>query len=190
MGALRRRPRVIAGAARSVPLQGLPRGVRPTTERVREVLFSSLGQMVEGQPFVDLYAGGGAVGIEALSRGASRCLFVERDSVCARTIQENLMRTQLADRGEVWRRDVGRALDDIVRWLGGEPAVIFADPPYHDPKVKRIWGALLAHDGVAAGTVFILEHSLRDDISGLPRPSWQRRAGETCLARWEKQPNE
>ena len=186
---MRRRLRVIAGAARSVILASAPHRLRPTTDRTREVLFSSLGEVVQGRPFIDLYAGSGAVGVEAVSRGAARCLFVELAAGCVRVIRTNLMRANMTDRAEIWRRDVGRAVDDIVAWLAGEPGVIFADPPYADARAKRVWADLLADGRVACGTIFVLEHSVRECLTGLPPPSWQRRVGETCLSRWERRTN-
>ncbi|MCX7598489.1 MAG: RsmD family RNA methyltransferase [Armatimonadetes bacterium] len=188
---MKARTRVISGAARSVQLERAPGKVRPTTERVRQGLFSSLGEAVDGRPFVDLYAGSGAVGIEALSRGASRCLFVERAAECVRVIKENLARTQLAARAQVWRRDVGRAIEDVVDWLADEPGILFADPPYGDRHAQQVWSALLslASERLASGTLLVLEHSVREDLYGLPKPSWQRRVGETCLSRWETRPD-
>ena len=171
--------------AASLRLAGPPPGVRPTTDRVREVLFSSLGALVEGRPFVDLYAGSGAVGIEALSRGASRCLFVERSKGCVEAIRANLARAGFGSEATVIQRDVARALDEVVAWLAGEPGVVFADPPYEDARALRTWAGLLADGRLAAGTVAVLEMSGRMSAEGLPAPAWERKVGETRLMRWQ-----
>jgi pantetheine-phosphate adenylyltransferase/16S rRNA (guanine(966)-N(2))-methyltransferase RsmD len=121
--------RIIAGTARGIRLAPVPKGVRPTSDRVRESVFNALGQFFDGGDVLDLYAGTGALGIEALSRGCERGVFIERDGRAVATIQENLRRAGLVDRAEVLRDDVGRALD---RMLTEERVfnLIFADPPY------------------------------------------------------------
>ena len=93
--------RIIAGSARGTRLAPVPKGVRPTADRVRESLFNSLGQFFEGGRVLDLYAGTGALGIEALSRGFDRAVFVERDRKARDAIHENLRRTRSRDRAEM-----------------------------------------------------------------------------------------
>jgi pantetheine-phosphate adenylyltransferase/16S rRNA (guanine(966)-N(2))-methyltransferase RsmD len=142
--------RVIAGTARGTRLAPVPRGVRPTSDRVRESVFNSLGQFFEGD-VLDLYAGTGALGIEALSRGSERGVFVEKDRRALGTIRENLRRAKVADRAEVVAGDVRRVLD---RMLTDERQfnLIFADPPYRIAAtevgglISRL-GALLAPEG-------------------------------------------
>ena len=106
--------RVIAGTARGLRLAPAPRGVRPTSDRVRESVFNALGQFFDGGEVLDLYAGTGALGIEALSRGCERAVFVEKDARAVATIRENLRRAGFADRAEVVRGEVGRALDELL----------------------------------------------------------------------------
>jgi pantetheine-phosphate adenylyltransferase/16S rRNA (guanine(966)-N(2))-methyltransferase RsmD len=120
--------RVIAGTARGTRLAPVPRGVRPTSDRVRESVFNALGQFFEGD-VLDLYAGTGSLGIEALSRGCDRAAFVEKDRRALATIRENLRRTRLQDRAEVVAGDVGRVLDRMLT-DGRQFNLIFADPPY------------------------------------------------------------
>ncbi|MDQ3317817.1 MAG: 16S rRNA (guanine(966)-N(2))-methyltransferase RsmD, partial [Actinomycetota bacterium] len=121
--------RVIAGTARGVKLAPVPPGVRPTTDRVRESLFNSLGQFFDGGAVLDLYAGTGALGIEALSRGCERAVFVEKDGRAVAAIRDNLRRTGLAERAEVLRMDVERGLGKLA---GSSQLfnLIFLDPPY------------------------------------------------------------
>ena len=142
--------RVIAGTARGTRLAPVPRGVRPTSDRVRESVFNSLGQFFEGD-VLDLYAGTGALGIEALSRGSERGVFVEKDRRALGTIRENLRRAKVADRAEVVAGDVGRVLDRMLT-DGRQFNLIFADPPYRIAAtevgglISRL-GALLAPEG-------------------------------------------
>jgi pantetheine-phosphate adenylyltransferase/16S rRNA (guanine(966)-N(2))-methyltransferase RsmD len=121
--------RVIAGSARGTRLAPVPKGVRPTSDRVRESLFNSLGQYFDSGTVLDLYAGTGALGIEALSRGTERAVFVERDRRARSVILENLRRTRLADRAEVIGGDVESVLGRLIA-RGELFNLIFADPPY------------------------------------------------------------
>jgi 16S rRNA (guanine966-N2)-methyltransferase len=124
--------RVIAGSAKGMRLAAVPTGVRPLSDRAREGLFSSLGSSVVGARVLDLFAGTGAVGIEALSRGADRALFVDRDRRALRAIGENLARTRLADRG---RMVAGEAIEFLTRDDKSEGPfdLVVADPPYDTP---------------------------------------------------------
>jgi 16S rRNA (guanine966-N2)-methyltransferase len=132
------RVRVVAGSARGRPLVApAGRDTRPTTDRVREAVFNALTSLdaVDGATVLDLFAGTGALGIEALSRGASRADFVERDAGARRLVQQNLAATGLADRARV---HAGTAEAYLA---GGPPAVDLAllDPPY----AYTAWTALL-----------------------------------------------
>jgi 16S rRNA (guanine966-N2)-methyltransferase len=132
--------RVVAGSAKGTRLAPVPRGVRPVSDRAREGLFSSLGPSVAGACVLDLYAGSGALGIEALSRGAVRSVFVERDRAAVRTIRENLRRTRLGDRAVVVGVDV-RAFVTRDDKNGAPFDLVFADPPY-DVAGAELEGAL------------------------------------------------
>ena len=122
--------RVIAGSHRGRRLSG-PQGIalRPTSDKVREALFSILGTQVSGCRFLDLYAGTGAVGIEALSRGASTVTFVESDQNAVQLLRRNLQACQLLDRAQV---RVGQTAAFLERedWWRGPYDILFADPPY------------------------------------------------------------
>ena len=145
--------RVIGGSARGRVLQA-PRGrnVRPTLDRVREALFQILGDRVTGAAFLDGFAGTGAVGIEALSRGAARAVFVERDPALVRAIRVNLERTGFTRRATVAAGDWRRSFAVLVR-RDEMFDLIFLDPPYDSPdrdaaiaRVAR--SSLLAPDGL------------------------------------------
>jgi 16S rRNA (guanine966-N2)-methyltransferase len=117
--------RVIGGEFRRRTLHSLPGlYIRPTPDRLREALFNVLAPRIEDVIFADLYAGTGAVGIEALSRGAARAIFVEQKFAAAKTIRENLRALGIEDRAEVRQ---GRATALIPRI---EADIVFLDPPY------------------------------------------------------------
>jgi 16S rRNA (guanine966-N2)-methyltransferase len=117
--------RVIAGEARGVPLRTPPRRVRPTMDRVREAIFSSLGEAVCRARVLDLFAGSGAMGIEALSRGAASAVFVDADPRCAVCVRENLRRAKMEASVQVMD-----ALKFLELYSEGRFDLIFADPPY------------------------------------------------------------
>jgi len=118
--------RVIAGSAGGVRLLVPRRGVRPTMDRVKAAIFSSLGEAIIGARVLDLFAGSGALGIEALSRGAASALFIENDRQSAEAIEKNLVKTNL--QGRVRGQDV---FDFLRQRSNAEKfQIIFADPPY------------------------------------------------------------
>jgi 16S rRNA (guanine966-N2)-methyltransferase len=146
--------RIIAGSARGMRLATVPSGTRPVSDRAREGLFSSLGDRVEGARVLDLFAGTGALGIEALSRGAARALFIDSAPAAAKTIAQNLGRTRLAARGEIRRMDVMRG----IRRERGQFDLILLDPPYRLPP-HELDGvvAAVANQGLpAAGGLVVL----------------------------------
>jgi 16S rRNA (guanine966-N2)-methyltransferase len=130
--------RIIAGSHRGRRLSG-PRGgsLRPTSDKVREALFSILGARVAGGRFLDLYAGTGAVGIEALSRGASCVTFVESDPNAVQIMRKNLTTCGLLDQAEV-RVALTRTFLRQRQWWHGPYDVVFADPPYADREAATL----------------------------------------------------
>ena len=123
--------RVIAGSAGGVRLAVPKSGVRPTMDRVKAAIFSSLGEAIIGARVLDLFAGSGALGIEALSRGAASAIFIEDDRQSAEAIEKNLAKTKLE--GRVRHQDVFDFLRQ--RWNAEKFQIVFADPPYE--KTKR-----------------------------------------------------
>lgn len=179
--------RIVAGRAGGRTLKVPARGTRPTSERVREALFSRLDHMgiLSGAAVLDLYAGSGALGLEALSRGARRATFVEKSRPAATIIKQNLSVTDLVAQGGVVCADVGTYIaqrEGVA--LSGEYDVIFIDPPYDMPPADL--NAVLAHLGpwMHPDTLVIVEASSR-----APEPEWpadlvleERRAyGETVM---------
>ncbi len=175
--------RVIAGIAGGRQLKGPPRsGTRPTTDQVREATF----QVLESHGYelgrvLDLYSGTGALGIEALSRGADSCHFVEADSKTSEVIRENLERTRLIDRGKVYPLNVARALSR----LKGPYDLIVADPPYEYDRAERELSEVIEQGLLADGGTLVVEHSKRhewpDELAGIPRV-FNRRYGDTCIS--------
>jgi 16S rRNA (guanine(966)-N(2))-methyltransferase RsmD len=178
--------RVIGGSARGIRLEGPRRGpTRPLSDRVKESLFGALE--AEGAldgPFLDLFAGTGAAGIEALSRGAPRATFVEHDGGNCTLIGANLRRARLAN-GRVTRADVvaflynARAADEAY-------ACALLDPPYGDPILGRALELLgdPRRDWLAPGAIVAVKHFWRDEPPprvGVLDKQRQRRFGETAL---------
>lgn len=145
--------RVIAGEFRSRRLQSMPgEDVRPTPDRLRETLFNILGATVEGAVFVDAYAGTGAVGIEALSRGTRHAIFIEKNRKAANLIEANLASLGIENRARV-------IAGSAALYLGGLTAdIVFLDPPY--PKEREYQAALDVLGATASGLV-IVQHSKR-----------------------------
>jgi 16S rRNA (guanine966-N2)-methyltransferase len=135
--------RVVAGSAKGRRLAPVPAGTRPVSDRAREGLFSSLGPAVEGAVVLDLFAGTGALGIEALSRGASAATFVDSASGAIRTIRANLELTGFGGSARVSRRDALRYL----RETGDLFTLVLADPPYDTPPetLNALFSALPGH---------------------------------------------
>lgn len=178
--------RVIAGSARGIELRQ-PRGraTRPTSGRLREALFGMLEAAdADFAEVVDLYAGTGALGIEALSRGDGRCTFVESDARAAAILRENLERAGLADRGSAVTASVGR-------WRPPPDAsltLVLADPPYADTSA---WGSISATVGgaLAPHALIVVEHSARIPAPEalLGWPLWRdRRQGDGAVALYRR----
>jgi 16S rRNA (guanine966-N2)-methyltransferase len=148
--------RVVGGSAGGLQLVA-PKGARPTTDRTKEALFSSLGsEPVDGVAVLDLYAGSGALGIEALSRGAASAVFVDRDRQAAAAIRANLASTGFDDRGRV----VSVAVATFAR--GATPApfgLVFLDPPYDQPAADTadVLASLAAPGWLTAGATVVIE---------------------------------
>jgi 16S rRNA (guanine966-N2)-methyltransferase len=157
--------RVVAGSARGRRLVAPPgREVRPTTDRVRESVFNALGSlgMVEGARLLDLFAGSGALGIEALSRGASHVAFVERDRAARQAIDTNLAATDLADRATITAQEAKAFVAGSTETFD----VVLLDPPYD----YEGWSALLTAVAplIAPGGLVVIESSVTFE----PPPGW------------------
>jgi 16S rRNA (guanine966-N2)-methyltransferase len=177
--------RVIGGRDRGRRLAS-PRGLRtrPTADRVRVTLFDVLGPAVEGARVLDLFAGTGAVGIEALSRGATRVVFVERDPAALRALRANLAALR-ASRGEarVVAGDAVALLAELAREEGPFD-LVFLDPPYATTLAGRALAALAAAGACRPGGEIVVQHSTRTALPAVPGLVPHRRArrfGDTAL---------
>ncbi len=174
--------RVIAGSARGRRLVA-PKGraTRPTPDRVREALFSILGPRVPDATVLDLFAGTGALGIEALSRGARRAVFVEHDRTAAEHLRRNLDLLGPTD-SEVLTMTVRRAIDALAR-RGERFTLIFLDPPFAAGLLPESLLAIVKAGLCAAEGLIVCEHDRRD--APAPPPGLtavdQRRYGEVAL---------
>lgn len=150
--------RVIAGRARSLRLK-TPEGLdtRPTTDRIKETLFNIIQGEIPGCIFVDLFAGSGGIGIEALSRGASHAYFVENAREAISCIQENIAFTKFTDSATLLKQDVFGALSSIHE---KEVNLIFMDPPYEAGYEKDLFRALSKQAYVTEETLMIIEARL------------------------------
>ncbi len=181
--------RVIAGRFGGRRLADPPgRGVRPTSDRVREALFSALGDLA-GRHILDVYAGTGALGIEALSRGAASAVFVERARASLRVLRSNLESLGLGDVPEIARVVRGDA-PAVMRRLGRDAEtfdLVFLDPPYASDEARRALEALVAADLVSTGGEVVVEASRRHPVPIVPGLALreERRYGETVIVRLE-----
>ena len=156
--------RVIAGKARRLPLKTLPGSdTRPTTDRIKETLFNMLQQEIPDCSFLDLFSGSGAIGIEALSRGAASAVFVEKNPKACSCIRENLTFTKLAENGKLLAMDALQAL----RSLEGHQAFdcIFMDPPYEKGLERQVLEYLADSTLADEHTLIIAEADLHTDFS-------------------------
>jgi len=160
--------RVISGRAKNVPIE-CPKGlsVRPMLARVRDAVFNIFRQSTQDAPVLDLFSGCGSVGIEALSRGAPWCVFVERDRRTRAMLEENLARARLAEFCDVIEGDVFRCLPRLKR-LDRRYRLVVADPPYPlwdsadgRAQVLAFLDSLLAEDLLAENPWFVVHHHPR-----------------------------
>lgn len=152
--------RVIAGISKGKTLRGTPhKGVRPTSDRIRTVLFDMLGNLTVGANFLDLCAGTGAVGIEALSRGAEKAVFVELDARCIETIKANLLATKLFDRARVVKGDARRKLPQLLA-EGERFDIVFLDPPYGSDLAEQLLFWLSEHTTLLQGMSIVVVQQL------------------------------
>ena len=172
------RLRVSGGEARGRRLKA-PKNIRPTQGMVKQAIFNMVGPRIEGATVVDLFAGSGALGIEALSRGASRVTFVDQQPRGLAILRQNLDALGFKDRSDVIR-------GDVVHWLDAGPSVlsaadfVFLDPPYDDAVLDRVLKVL---DRIVTPSSVFVEHSKRQQLPELSRlrVDRERRYGDTVV---------
>ena len=155
--------RVIAGEGRRLKLI-TPEGndTRPTQDRIKETLFNMIQNDVPGAVFVDVFAGSGGIGIEAISRGAKKAYFIENNIKAIKCINQNLQTTRFEDRAVVLKQDVLVGLKNVRE---SEVDIIFVDPPYEGGLYERTFALLSKMPYVTEYTMIIAECSLDMDLS-------------------------
>lgn len=168
--------RIIGGEHRRRQLKVLDRpGLRPTPDRVRETLFNWLAGDLHGARVLDLFAGSGALGLEALSRGAAHCTFVEKDAAAARLLRENLQHLRLSERARVLHSD---ALT-FCRQTPAQPYDgVFLDPPYASALLDQTLPILHQPGWLADEAWLFIEHSVQHTLDAELTAGWEKhRAG-------------
>ncbi len=174
--------RVIAGTARGTKLKA-PKGmqVRPTADRVKEALFSILGPRIPGAFFIDLYAGSGAIGIEALSRGADYCIFVENKRTNVALIKENITNTGLNSKARVICADAVKAITSLAA-ENVKADLLFMDPPYDLIDIVTLLDSTLDRNIVSDSGLIIAEHAFSNrQWAEKFNSTRQKKYGDTCL---------
>lgn len=177
--------RIISGTSKGRRLV-TPKGpaLRPTSDRVKESIFNILGGEVEGKFVLDLFAGTGNLGIEALSRGAKKAVFVEKGRQALRLIRRNVIQIGLEGRVEIIPRDASRAIG-ILKWRGEIFDLIMMDPPYEKGLIKRTLTKLNSHPIYHVNSILIIEHDRREPLPSIPE-GWnlirERRMGDTVIS--------
>lgn len=155
--------RVIAGKCRSLQLK-TPKGsnTRPTLDRIKETLFNIIQSEIPGAVVADIFAGSGSLGIEALSRGASRSFFIDNDPEALKCIEENLVFTKLISSSVILKGDVFSNLDRIN---ADHLDIIFIDPPYEKGYEEKLFEKLRMMDNIDKDTLIILESAIDKDFT-------------------------
>ncbi|MCD1257874.1 16S rRNA (guanine(966)-N(2))-methyltransferase RsmD [Paenibacillus athensensis] len=186
--------RVIAGTARGRGLKAVPgMSTRPTTDKVKEALFSMIGPFFDGGEALDLFAGTGGLGIEALSRGMSRAVFIDMEKKSIDTVLHNLQATGLKEQAEVYRNDAFRALKALAK-REKRFALVFLDPPYRMKVIAELLESLESLQLLADDAVIVVEHDAEDWLEEAAGALRQRRRvayGDTALTIYEttREPN-
>lgn len=170
--------RVVAGFLRGRRIEGPPdvagkSTTRPTTDKVREAVFNALNSMdaVSGAVVVDLFAGSGAMGIEALSRGAASCTFVENDRTALATVRRNIVSLGLDDVARVVNLDIASSGGrERIREIVADAGLVVVDPPYGYDKWDLIFGSL---GSAPRDVVVVAETESRSDLHANPPAGWE-----------------
>lgn len=178
--------RVISGTARGTRLAALPGGevTRPTGDRVKEGMFSAVQFMLEGARVLDLFAGSGQLGIEALSRGAQHCVFIDENREACRIVKANLKAAQLEKSAAVWERNA----ETYLASCGQVFDLILLDPPYHNGTAAALLPA--AAQVTAPGGVVLCETEYGAELPescGTLKMKKQYKYGTVALTRYEAQ---
>lgn len=158
--------RVITGAARGVRLQAPPtRVTRPTLNMMKEAMFAALGEAAAAEKVLDLYAGSGQLGIEALSRGASQADFVDSGRIARRTIGRNLETTGFRSSGSIWGQRLPRALLVLAKQGRGPYDLVLVDPPYAASEIDSVLAKLGTGELLTKNARVVVEYTKRRELA-------------------------
>lgn len=177
--------RIISGKYKGRVIK-MPKGIRPTQNKVRKALFDILGGM-EGLSFLDLFSGSGAIGFEAISRGAAGLVLVEYDRDCLAAIKQNIESLKL-ESCNLYPYDALKAIESLCR-NGKRFDIIFLDPPYRQETLKKALQTLAAYDILSPNGFMVAQHFKRDDLPdnlGDLTLFRQAKYGDTVLAFYRK----
>ncbi|MBC1434617.1 16S rRNA (guanine(966)-N(2))-methyltransferase RsmD [Paenilisteria rocourtiae] len=180
--------RVIAGGRKGHHLKAVPgTNTRPTTDKIKESLFSIIGPFFDGEKVLDLFAGSGGLGIEALSRGASECVFIDQAQAAIKTVHLNVAACHLEEQAHIFRNEAKRALKVLAKneWVFD---LVFLDPPYKKQQLEQLMMSLSEHELVADGALVICEHdtdAMLPDIVAAFKKTREERYGITVLSIFE-----
>ncbi|WP_160720857.1 16S rRNA (guanine(966)-N(2))-methyltransferase RsmD [Bacillus sp. USDA818B3_A] len=156
--------RVVSGVCKGRPLKAVPGNTtRPTTDKVKEALFNMIGPYFDGGMGLDLFAGSGGLGIEGLSRGLDKVIFVDRESKAIHVIQENLKACKFEEKAEVYRNDADRAVKALIK-REIKFDYIFLDPPYKKQQLVSLMEKMVQQDLVKTDGMIVCEHSFDVDL--------------------------
>ncbi|MDQ0350490.1 16S rRNA (guanine966-N2)-methyltransferase [Alkalibacillus filiformis] len=156
--------RVISGRFKGHPLKAVPNmKTRPTTDKVKESLFHQIGPYFDGGSALDLFAGSGNLGIEAISRGMSSVVFVDHQYPAIQTVKDNVKKLKISDQCEIFRNDAIRAVKAAGKH-GKKFDYIFLDPPYRKVSFDKIFNQLIKADVLVEGAMVICEHDPNDEL--------------------------
>ncbi|OPH61667.1 16S rRNA (guanine(966)-N(2))-methyltransferase RsmD [Paenibacillus ferrarius] len=176
--------RVISGTAKGRSLKAVPgTSTRPTTDKVKEAIFSMIGPYFEGGQVLDLFAGTGGLGIEALSRGMDKAVFIDIEKKSIDTIQHNLQTAGLKDQAEIYRTDATRALKALAK-REQQFELVFLDPPYKMKLIAELISAMEEQAIVVPNATIVVEHDAKDILPEvIGNFNQQRRAdyGDTAV---------
>ncbi|MFJ7950408.1 16S rRNA (guanine(966)-N(2))-methyltransferase RsmD [Lysinibacillus sp. NPDC096418] len=151
--------RVVAGERKGMPLKAIAGNTtRPTTDKVKESIFNIIGPFFDGGTALDLFAGSGGLGIEALSRGAEHAVFIEKDFKAFQVLQENIVKCRYEEYSELFRIDAKRAVKALLK-RDIEFKLVFLDPPYHHKEYYDLVQVLVDNGKVQEDGIILCEHA-------------------------------
>ena len=165
--------RVVSGTCKGRPLKAVPgASTRPTTDKVKESIFNIIGPYFEGGKVLDLFAGSGGLGIEALSRGMDEAIFVDREYKAVSTVRANLEACNFTKQAEVYKNEAERALKALIKREMAFDLIVL-DPPYKKQKLVDILTTITEHDLLDDDGIIVCEHGhdveLPDEVASLTR---------------------